>query len=395
MKKTAAKPIKVALYGMEPRSQKTMEHFLKGPCRGVAIVVDESDAEIAIIDADHPTAGEILQILREKAAEQPIILLSLERLRIENTFFVQKPVNAEQFMDTLAKAKPIKAEEQVKKEDTVVQETRQASAINENIQPIAEQQNQQQALPQKPAKRRSAMQSNEGGYTSFLGTLPDIDFADPEQRLNAFYEPKNFFLGFVQSAYKIALAEKRALQLQSMWKPLFIFPDRQQIWLDADEKQLRVLAGMEQSKILSSNVSLIPFDAETVRSIKSADKFQDMDAFLWKLTLWTSKGRFPLGLDIKHPVYLKNWPNFTRLMITPDALRITALLAQSPRTPLDIIAELQVRPEYVFAFVSACHSQGIIGQTTRRADDLVIPEPPKTSKKQGLLGKILSKLRGD
>jgi hypothetical protein len=193
----------------------------------------------------------------------------------------------------------------------------------------------------------------------------------------------------------VTRAENRALQLQSMWKPLFIFPDRQQIWLDADEKQLRVLAGMEQSKMLSSNISLIPFDSDTVRSVKSDDKFQDMDAFLWKLTIWTSKGRFPVGLDVKRPVFLKYWPNFTRLMITPEALRIAALLAQGPRAPLDIINVLKVRAEYVFAFVSACHSLGILGQTTRRADELVAPEPPKASKKQGLLSKILSKLRGD
>jgi len=39
MKKTGGSPIKVALYGMDPRSYKTMELYLKGPCKGIAVVV--------------------------------------------------------------------------------------------------------------------------------------------------------------------------------------------------------------------------------------------------------------------------------------------------------------------------------------------------------------------
>ncbi len=394
MKKSPLTAIKLALHGMDPRSQKTMELFLKGPCRGVAVVSSETDAEIDVIDADFPTAGEILQQRRELTPERPIILLSLERVRIDNTYFVQKPVTAEQMLDTLDKIKP-KPPQEAQPVATPPSEPdsppKATEPANQEANPAVE-----PAVKSEPPppKRRSALQMNEGGYTSFLGTLTDIDFNDPEQLLQASYDPKHFFLGFVDSAYKVARAEGRALQLQSMWKPLLIFPDTQQIWLDADEKQTRVLAGMEQSKLLSNNVGLIPFDAETVRTLKSADKFQDMDAFLWKLALWTSKGRFPAGLDIKRPVFLKCWPNFTRLLIIPDALRIAALLAQGPRAPMDIIKVLNVRPEYVFAFISAGFSLGIIGQTTRRADELVAQDPPKTVKKPGLLGKILHKLRG-
>lgn len=395
---TLTPPIKLALHGMDPRSQQTMVLFLKGPCREVAVVSDENDAEIDIIDADFPTAGEILQQRREQTPERPIILLSLERVRIENTYFVQKPVTAEQMLDTLDKIKPKPPEETEPETEPVIEpEPTDAAASDQETDAMSSTGGETVVDTQSepPAqKRRSAMHMNEGGYTSFLGTLTGIDFNDPEQLPRASFNPKHFFLGFVDSAYKVARTEGRALQLQSMWKPLLIFPDTQQIWLDADEKQTRVLAGMEQSKLLSNNVGLIPFDGKTVRSLKSADKFQDMDAFLWKLALWTSKGRFPAGLDIKRPVFLKHWPNFTRLLMIPDVLRIAALLAQGPRAPLDIIKVLNVRPEYVFAFISACHSLGIVGQTTRRSDELVAPEAPKSVKRPRFLGKIHHKLHG-
>lgn len=392
MKKSGSLPIKVALHGMDPRSQKTMELYLKGPCRGIAIVVDDAEAEIDILDADFPNAGEILKARTARQIERPIILLSLERLNIQNTHFLQKPVKAAQLVDMLVKVRPKIVAPKIK---PVHRERILEAADSNAVKTVDPAHKHQPVASETPVKRRSAMQMNEGGYTGFLGTLSDIDFNDPKHLSAAFFDPKRFFLGFVQSAYKVARAEGRALQLQSMWKPLFIYPGLQQIWVDADEKQLRVMAGMEQNKTLNSYVSLLPFDVNADKNYKENDKFQDMDAFLWKLTIWTSKGRLPVGVDAKHPVFLKQWPNFTRVMITPDSMRISALLAQGPRTPLEIVRELNIRPEYVFAFISACHAVGILDQSTRHTDELVVVESPKVVKKHGFLGKILSKLRGE
>lgn len=394
IKKNAPSPIKVALFGMDVRSRKTMELYLKGPCRGIAIV-DDANPEIDILDADYPNAGEILQQRADKNIERPILLLALEKVSIPNTHFLQKPVKAGELVETLVRIRPKSSASKVKPHSLIASTEKPSPKVDkpdkQSIQPkvAAEQSNREQ-----PVKKRSAIEMNEGGYTGFLGTLSGIDFNDPAHLVNAFFDPKRFFLGYVQSAYKVARAEGRALQLQSMWKPLFIYPEKQQVWVDADEKHLRVMAGIEQNKNLNSYVSLVPFDVNADE--RPQDRFQDMDAFLWKLALWTSKGRLPFGFNAEHPVYLKYWPNFTRLMITPDAMRISAVLAQAPRSPLDIVRELNVRAEYVFAFIAACHAIGILDQTSRHSDELVKPEIPKpTVKKHGLLGKILSKLRGE
>ncbi|MEQ1638119.1 MAG: hypothetical protein ABL903_15675, partial [Methylococcales bacterium] len=39
------RPLKVALHAMNERSVKTMVLYLKGPCQGAAVVVDEASAE--------------------------------------------------------------------------------------------------------------------------------------------------------------------------------------------------------------------------------------------------------------------------------------------------------------------------------------------------------------
>ena len=387
MKKSGRMPIKVALYGMDPRSYKTMALYLNGPCHGIAEVVSDTDAQIDIIDADFATAGEILETRRQQTPDRPIILLSLQTLKIENTHFVQKPVNAEQLTAVLESLVRNKTAKQVIEVAPVSEDVPAGQNIDQQEPPSLAQ--------QKTTKPRKTFESNEGGYTAFLGTLSDIDFSDPAQLQNASFEPKNYLLSYVLSAYKVARHQNSPHRLNSVWKPLSIYPDTQQIWLDADDKQLRVFAGMDQSKMFAGNISLLPIDAAESRDDKAADKFQDMDAFIWKLAILTSKGRFPAGIDPNKPVYLKHWPNLTRLLLTPDALRISALLLKGARTPLQIISVLNIKPQFVFAFISACHSIGILAQSRRSADATLIPESPKPNQKQNLFSKILHKLRGN
>ena len=124
------------------------------------------------------------------------------------------------------------------------------------------------------------------------------------------------------------------------------------------------------------------------------EKFQTMDAFLWKVAIWTSKGRYPHGIDINLPVFLKQWPNFTRLVITLHALRITALLMQGPRTLINIAETLDIKYQYVFIYFSAVYALGIAGQSERMSDAVVEPAKLKVNEKKGLLSRIMSRLRG-
>ncbi|MCQ8102643.1 hypothetical protein NP590_00890 [Methylomonas sp. SURF-2] len=389
MKKNRPDSVKVALYGMDPRSYKTMELYLKGPCRGIAEVVAEADAQVNIIDADFATASDILADCRRKAPERPVVLLSLQRLKIENTYFVQKPVNAEQLTTVLSQLKPVKKVSPApvsEKPSQTTPNTAQQSGP-EVSRPVAA----------KPAKPRSAFENNEGGYTAFLGTLMDIDFQDAKQLLSASFDAKKHFLSYVLSACKVAAHQGKAQQLNSIWKPLLIFPDTRQIWLDADDKQLRVFAGVEQNKMFAANISLVPIDADSVKAGKAKDKFQDLETFIWKLAIWTSKGRFPRGIDPNLPISLKYWPNFTRLLLIPDAMRMTSLLLKGTYTPLEVVKVLDVKPQYAFAFISACHCLGILSQSRPSIDSVQTPKPdlPKPNKKQTLFSKILNKLRGD
>ncbi len=246
----------------------------------------------------------------------------------------------------------------------------------------------------KTSKHQAAMQLDEKGFVGFIGNVPGLDVNDPRQFSKAHYNPKEYFQGYVDSAFKVSRAKGHIRQLNSGWNPLIIFPQSDEIWLDVDESQLRAFSGLTISNTLGAKMSITPLSVESVAMERSLERYQSMDAFLWKVSCWASKGRYPGSIDINQPVFLKQWPNFTRLLLTPHAMRIAALLIQGPRTLLNVSQVLNVKPQYVFVFISAASALGLVGQTRRGADLLVEPDEIKTNKNQSLLSRILSVLRG-
>lgn len=397
MKDKDNKPLQVALYGLDGRSYKTMVMFLQGPCRGAAVVVEPIEADVDIIDADHTTAKAIYEERRNVTPERPIITMSLENLQLENTIYLKKPVTREGLLNALDQAKKLAGQLAGKPSQahgtkaSFLSRTDSVQSDGDKAEKNATKINEEER--KKVAKHKTSREFSERGFSSYIGFVPDIDFDDREQVLNAWYDPKHFFQGYVKSAYNVAMSKARVVKLNSGWKTLLIFPHGHEVWLDADDMQLRAFAGLPIKNTSGNAVSLSPVDPKNTRDGAALDKFQSMDAFLWKLAIWTSKGRYPSSLDIDQPIYLKKWPNMTRLVVTPHALRISALLIRGPRTMLNIAEVLNIKPQYVFVFVSACQALDLLGQAKRSDDRVVAPEPLKHPQSSGLFKRILNKLR--
>lgn len=403
--KTDKKTIKVALYGMDERSYKMMNLYLQGPCKGIAVVVDDSEAEIDIIDADCSNARDILESRRAKAADRPIILMSLEPLSIAGTVYVKKPVTSEDLISALKgfstglatdnkQGKPEKdevAEVIPKKMDKAPPLASETEVAEEKKTELKEKIDLKEK--KKVFKHRTAKDLTDDIFPAYLGHVTGIDFSDTEQVIQASFNSKSYFLGYLKYAVKVAKDKGRVVKLNTSWNPLIIFPESNEIWLDSEEMQLRAFSGIEVVKFSDSGMSLSTVDHKKFGCSDKLECFFDSDVFLWKVAIWTSKGRYPDSLDIHRPVFLKQWPNFTRLLITPHALQITALLMIEPRSLLDVVETLKIKPEYVFVFISAAHAIGLVGQSKRISDELIAPAEIKQPKTKNLLGRILGKLR--
>ncbi len=390
-------PLKVALHGMEERTAKTMVMYLQGPCRGAAVVVSDSDAEVDVFDADAHGVGKLMEEHRARKPHRPVIALSLRDGTLAHVLYVKKPVKTDDMLAVLDKASAlsvqVKQTEKTAIPSTPAKQSGVETSEQTNLKSFVRNTNEQQ----KTAKHQAAMQLNEKGFNAFIGNVAGIDVNDPKQYAVANYNPKEYFQGHVESAFKISREQGEIMQLNSGWSPVIIFPQNNEIWLDADDKQLRAFSGLVIANTLDGKISTTPLTFESSSVSRALDKFHSMDAFLWKVACWASKGRYPITIDFTHPVYLKHWPNFTRLLITPHSLRIAALLIRGPRTLANIAEVLNIKPQYVFVFISAAYALGLAGQARRESDALVVQSQSteiKANKNKGLLSRIMSKLRG-
>ena len=396
-------PLKVALHGMDDRSIKTMMMFLQGPCRGAAIVVvNPEDADVDIFDGDAPVSKNLLAKHSQENMSKPVIVLSLQDFVQDAVLLLRKPIKSSDMLLVLEQAKGLIVE--LSKKVVKIEIPSVPQTVAEKPQQLVdESENQElkmfvadQDERHKTSKHQTAMRLDEKGFYSYIGSIEGVDVNDPKQFINAHYDLKDFYQGAIQSAYAACWAKKQILMLHSGWWPITLFPRTQEVWLEAGDSELRAFAEIKlKHKSIKTDMRLTSVGPETINVGGALDKFQSMDAFLWKLACWTSKGRYPLGIDHTLPIYLKNWPNFTRLLITPHALRIAALLIKEPRTMGNVAQVLNIKPQYVFVFVSAAYAVGLAGQAKRASDSLVQPPDIRPVKGQGLLGRIMSKLRGN
>jgi hypothetical protein len=388
------RPLRVALYAMNERSIRTMAMYLQGPCKGVAVVVDEASADIDIFDGDSHNAKQLLAEHAAKPLPRPIIVLSLQSVKLDNVILVKKPVKAEDMLGALAEVKA-RLEQQARQARTNQQPNNDLIANDvADEQPVLKKYARNTDAQNKGSKHQTAMQLNEAAFNAYIGVVPGVDVNDPAQFAKAAYNPKDYFQDYIQFAINTSHEKGENLQLHTGWRQVVLFPQSRKIWLDADDKLLRAFANVKVDRLTGQKMQLSPFKANLSTLNEEPEKFHNLDAFLWKVACWTSKGRYPDAINLEHPVYLKNWPNFTRLLITPHAMRIAALLVQEPKTVEEIIKALNIKPQYVFVFISAAYALGLVGQARREADELVQASVIVPSKKKGLLGRIISKLRG-
>jgi hypothetical protein len=119
------------------------------------------------------------------------------------------------------------------------------------------------------------------------------------------------------------------------------------------------------------------------------------DEVLWEVALRTSRGRLPAGVPVEQPVRLLRWPNFTRLMESPGAMRIAALMVRAPISLEDVARRLSIEPGAVFSFFAAAQTLGLIeGSPASEAPLLAVEQSPRRGggAKRGLIARLMQRL---
>lgn len=394
-------PLRLSPQGMDERALNLFRLFFRGPCQNQAVIVEhDKEVDAFLIDLDTQQGARLLAQQREQHPERIFVVLSLrDQEETANTVFVKKPTEARAMTVAIQRVRalanslpnrttgwPARATQTTDGEqpetaefcpsyfnyllpgiDPSVADSANTGAPAKDLRIIAA-----NGL-NSPDLHTVAMLLDEQGHKSFLGHRDDIDPANAAALLDLLYNPRDFLQGHIQSAVKIAFARKAAMRMVTPWKSITILPVQKQVHLIADEAQLRAACGIPFKTIvgLDGNVfaeHIIQFrplgEKELDETLKSKHLAR-LDAFLWKVALYTSKGRLPSAVDPRQRLFLKRWPGMTRLLLPPHALRIAALLVRQPQTLFEAAETMGIRQQYIAAFVSAAHALGLIRQKTQ------------------------------
>lgn len=432
-------PLRVCASGFDNRSLMALQLFFRAKCAGLAVLVDEGEAEVGIIDMDSYNAGKVFAEQREKFPARPMILLSLDAERMashDRAVAVRKPVQIQSMLAALEKvqtfflphpeipqkpgvgvSKPGDSPKPAASVRTNLEDAdRQARLEPVQVSPSATPQPAVQggggkptheapvkAAPSLRLESRTASQAatllDEKGFEQYIGSLRNIDPKNPVEVKSAQYDPKRYLQGYLQAACKLAMEKKCAIRLNTGWKSITIFPQSGEILIEADEQQLRAFCLVPVHSISDLDFADTDGGVMTIVQVgghklpeRGEGSFDRIDALIWKVALWTSAGRIPDDIDLNSPVTLRQWPNFTRLLVFPHAMRIAAVMCERPRTLLNIAEILGIKQQYVFAFFSAARALGLAEQAAKESTTATVSSAMEPKKNTGLLRKILQRL---
>ncbi len=130
-------------------------------------------------------------------------------------------------------------------------------------------------------------------------------------------------------------------------------------------------------------------------SIKNPEKVHSFEAFIWSVSLLTSRGRLLENTDLNKKIRLKVWPDLTRIESFPYVINIAAMLNKKPSSLKDIPRDLEIPSCYVYAFYNAAMALNMIELNSSNLQSTTASFTPASLKKkenQGVVGKLLRKL---
>lgn len=364
-----------------------------GPGKGSYILVDEVTAEAGILDLDGPGWEKLWKDYKSRFPRRPTLIMSIRTHAFADAWVIPKPVKLDALLATLEKLRASCRH----RGEVSMSPPHQPANPPPGVGGSKSLQESPSVMPGNAVPQRFTLDAAEAMEKrtahEYCGDAPDRDVTDPLQLEKVYYDPGRYLQGHLHRA----LAKTQATSgvcIKSGWGEITLLPGSSQAMLKLSDKQLRPLCVVPLVEADVEINILNPQEVERQRAqLPSLTSWQLLQPLLWKVALWTSRGRIPRGVPLDCPVYLKHWPNVTRLLLTPHAMRIAALWTMQPHSLLDTVAILQIPQRYVFAFFSAVYSLGLV--ELKQTPTPIRERMPSNLKprQKSILGRILSRLR--
>jgi len=152
---------------------------------------------------------------------------------------------------------------------------------------------------------------------------------------------------------------------------LTVLPQRREYHADVENMEAfstSSAAAFEITTLDISTLASIPYSGKDIRDL------------LWQLAFYIYEESLIEGCSENDVIQFNRWPNLTRLPVTPNTARISALLTRHPTSITLVRRVLGIDKSEVNRVISAAYSAGIIN-TVSRGPSLVSSEPPAAETK--------------
>lgn len=375
---------KVCLMGMNERMLNMLTMFLNDSSKDWCEIVSDGSHEIVIIDMDSMDSSRVWMDLRRNF-HGPAIVLSVGKRDLVNAYWVAKPLKPEQFKQALEQAKRyiLESGNQPKTAPSHQPLPRPQGATTQAVESKA---------PLGAGAATGMSEQMDERSQACCGDMADEVYLDPRQRDKLYSDWAHSLLRFVHEAMRMT-AKGGVVSFQGLaGKPLYVSAAENFVSTPIPEAIFRSLCVRSED---SRAITLVLEDKTPAEIGPSEDqRMRRLDNLLWKVALWSSRGRLQQGLSVDAPVRLRAWPNIPRLMTVPHSLRIAALWARQPTSLMDTARKLGVPHRYVFSFFCACNAFDLVEQLGEHASPRVTQSATKaiTQEKRSLFGSLLKKL---
>lgn len=191
------------------------------------------------------------------------------------------------------------------------------------------------------------------------GNAPDVNMHEPEQRRRIFFKDDSTLLAVLKEAVVEARSGQTSIEISGLPGTMAYLPGPDCFLFDFSE-ELMVPLSLTRFGYKELTLKARP-DLDVDRPSIGGAKVttEACDQLLWKVALWTSKGRLNKALDPEQPHRLASELDFERLLPIPHATTISSLWGRHSLSALEVVKVLKINQRYVFSFMSAAHALGV------------------------------------
>ncbi len=330
------KLLDLAIAGLSERAMQRLQSFLQEIADDQCSIVELDSAQAIIVDVDSDKFD--WTQFRARYPHHPTLILSRQRPEINDVIWVPKPI-----MEV---------------------------ALSEAINWASSQ------VRQDAAKGRAATGSRHGldMVLDPAQLAPATGRRDEDSTLNVskFDDSQTLLRSFIEATKRATESKRIVLLTVGDDGELAILPRDSLVAISVNAATLLDWA---RDETIGSKIEIRGLAVEQERKLLARmEQYRDVvavEALLWKLGVWTARGRLPEGVDPESRYYLRCWPNFTRLMVVPHAVRIAAMGVTEPMPLLFIADTLEIAPADVFSFYYSAMAVGLAGLAQREDDYLL------------------------